>query len=154
MRRLRRGLTQLGVVLSTAVLMAACSPGRAPAPSGSASSSLPTCPPATVVNAALGERNTGPVLSGTPRSKICTYMAGPVSTRISISTGTPAEFETGERYIAKGIAVVDVAGLGDKAYASPGVGSLWVLKGSTQIEIIAPGTTLAKDEDIARDLLP
>ena len=137
---------------STSALLAG--PATTAAPSGSATRALPPCPPASVVNAALGETTTGPVVTGTSEYKICTYRGGgPVPTKISISVNTPAGFRTDEQNVAKSITLSTVPGLGDANYSVPGVGEVFVLKGTTQVEILAPGTTDAQDDALVNQII-
>jgi hypothetical protein len=107
-----------------------------------------------VVNAALGRSDTGPVVSGTSQYKICTYRGGgPVPTRITISVNTPAGFKTDEENVAKGITLATVPGLGDANYYAPGVGEVFVLKGNTQVEILAPGSTDGQDDALVNQII-
>ena len=168
--RRRRSTTVGGAVVLSGLLLAACSSGKTAsssstsalvpgsattaAPSRSATSALPPCPSASVVNAALGESTTGPVVSGTSQYKICTYPGGgPVPTKISISVNTPAGFRTDEQNVAKSITLSTVPGLGDANYSVPGVGEVFVLKGHTQVEILAPGTTDAQDDALVNQII-
>jgi len=124
---------------------------KAPAASGS----LPSCPSASVVNAALGQSDTGPVVSGTSTYKICTYPgSGPVPTKVSISENTPAGFKAGKQDVSNsGITVTTVPGLGDQNYLLSGAGEVFVLKGDTEVEVMAVGTTDAQVETLARQLI-
>ena len=163
-----RNFSIAGGVALLALLMAACSSGtNASSSSGSSSSatpastsasataSLPSCPSASVVNAALGQSDTGPVVTGTSIYEICTYSgSGPVPTKVSISENTPAGFKTDEQSVASGhITLSTVPGLGDENYLVAGVGEVFALKGSTQVEVMAPGTTDAQVEALARQLI-
>ena len=168
--RRRRSTAVVVAAALCALLVAACSSGKTAspsstsallagpattaAPSGSATRALPPCPPASVVNAALGETTTGPVVTGTSEYKICTYRGGgPVPTKISISVNTPAGFRTDEQNVAKSITLSTVPGLGDANYYHPGVGEVFVLKGTTQVEILAPGTTDAQDDALVNQII-
>jgi hypothetical protein len=123
------------------------------APSGS--THLRSCPSAAVVNAALGQTDTGPVVSGTSVFEICTYKgSGVVPTKVDISVGTPTEFRAGEAAVrSSGLTVVSVPGLGSEAWAQPGVGSVYVLNGSVQIEVLSPLSSPAQVQALARQLL-
>ena len=161
--------TIVGAILLSVLLVAGCSSGSrasrsaspsAPVPgatasqSGGGASSLPGCPAASVVNAALGQNDTGPVVSGTAQFEICTYKGtGSISAKVSISVGTPTEFKAGQQNVGANIKVAAVSGLGDEAYGIVGGGGLWVLKGNLQIEVTAPFTTAAQDEALARQIL-
>ena len=166
-----RSATIAGAVISLAVLMAACSSGTTASSSSSssasaasaattstsagASGSLASCPSASVVNAALGQSDTGPVVSGTSTYEICTYSgSGPVPTKVSISKNTPNGFQAGKQAVANGsITVSTVPGLGDENCLISGVGELFVLKGNTEVEVMAPGTTDAQVEALASQLI-
>jgi hypothetical protein len=121
----------------------------------SGSATLRACPTAAVVNAALGQSNTGPVVSGTSVFEICSYKgSGVIPTRVEISVGTPAEFQAGEQSVRKaGLTVVSVPGLGSEAWAPQGVGSVYVLNGSVQIEVLSPLSSPAQVQALARQLL-
>jgi hypothetical protein len=107
------------------------------------------------VNAALGQSDTGPVVSGTPVFEICTYKgSGVVPTKVDISVGTPSEFQAGEAAVrSAGLTVVSVPGLGSEAWAPQGVGSIYVLNGSVQIEVSSPLSSSAQVQALARQLL-
>jgi len=107
------------------------------------------------VNAALGQSDTGPVLSGTPVYEICKYKGtGVIPTQVSISVSTPSAFQAGEAAVrSSGLPVVSVPGLGSEAWAQPGVGSVYVLNGSVQIEVLSPLSSPAQVEALARQLL-
>jgi hypothetical protein len=167
MPRRMTNTTTAGAVALSALLMVACSSGTTKAssstssvasattaaPSPSATGSLPPCPSASVVNAALGQSDTGPVVSGTPQFKICTYKgSSPVSTKVTISVNTPTGFKADEKNVAKGFTLATVPGLGDDNYGLSGVGEVFVLKGNTQVEILAPGTTDAQDDALVNQI--
>jgi hypothetical protein len=126
------------------------------AASGSTTGSLPSCPSVSAVNAALGQSNTGPVVTGTAQDEICTYSGGggPLNTKVAISVSSPSIFSAEEQAVTShGLTVVKVPGLGDQAYATQGGGFLNVLTGSTQFTITAPLTTLTQDEALARQII-
>jgi hypothetical protein len=110
-----------------------------------------TCPKASVLTSALGQPESGPVVSGTPQSRICTYTgAGGVHTTLTISSATPATFQAAEQAAAnQGVTVVTVRGLGDQAWAAQGGGSLTWLRNNAQVQISSPGTATAQLEDLA-----
>jgi len=106
------------------------------------------------VNAALGQHDGGPVVSGTAIYEICTYKGGGViPTKITISEGTPAEFAASERNVAAGLPVVSVPGLGDKAWGPKGAGTVFALKGSVQVEVLSPLSTDAQVQALARQII-
>jgi hypothetical protein len=107
------------------------------------------------VSAALGQSDTGPVVSGTSLYKICTYRGGgPIPTKVSISVNTPAGFATDRQNVAKsGITLATVPGLGDANYSLSGAGEVFVLKGNTQVEVMAPGTTDGQDDALVNQII-
>jgi len=166
-----RSATVAGAIILFGVLGAACSSSptassssttslaagssTTAAPSASGTGSLPACPSASVVNAALGQSNTGPAVSGTSQYEICTYSgSGPVPTKVSISVNTPAGFKVDKQNVANGhITLSTVPGLGDENYLVAGVGEVFVLKGNTQVEVMAPGATDAQVESLAGQII-
>jgi hypothetical protein len=114
----------------------------------------PACPSASVVNAALGQKNKAPVSAATAYSKTCTYKGGGiVPTRITFQRDTTATFAAGEKAAAAVAPVVKISGLGRAAWAPKGGGGLYVLKGSVSLKIVSPLTTIAKLETLARKIL-
>jgi hypothetical protein len=165
-------------VALTASLMAACSSGSSssatptskPGATSTSKSSVPTtaatnadgsgassvpksCPAASVVNAALGQRNNDPVSTAQPFGITCTYHGGgAVPTKIQFQTDMAATFAAGKNAVATaGETPVTVPGLGDSAYVVGGF--LAVLKGSVAIEITSPLSTPAQVEALARQIL-
>jgi hypothetical protein len=123
------------------------------APSGNATVSM-SCPSVAVVNAALGQADTGPVVSGTPQYKVCTYQGPALSTTVTVSVGTPLEFGAAEQNVTShGLTVVTVPDLGAEAWATRGSGVLAVLKGTTQVQITSPLSSTAQLETLARQIL-
>jgi len=120
------------------------------ATTGAASGSWPkTCPPASVVNAALGGNAKSPTLTQQPYGISCSYAgSGPIATRVDFQEDTSATFAAGEAAVPS---VVKVSGLGDAAYGVSGF--LAVLNGSYAIRISAPLSSLAQLETLARKLL-
>jgi hypothetical protein len=115
--------------------------------------SLP-CPSAALVNAALGQTDTGPVKTGTAQYEVCTYKGSELSTVVSVSVGTSAEFKAAEQSVTShGLTVVAVPGLGDDAWAAPSGGEVAVLKGDTQLRVTSPLSTVAQVENLARQIL-
>jgi hypothetical protein len=119
-----------------------------------ASTTLKKCPAAAIVNAALGQHDSGPVVSGTAIYEICTYKgSGVIPTTVTISEGTRAEFATSEHNVAARLTVGSVPGLGDEAWGPKGVGTVFVLKGSVQVEVLSPLSTDAQVQALARQLI-
>ena len=107
-----------------------------------------------LVNATLGQHDSGPVVSGTAIYEICTYKgSGVIPTKITISVGTPAEFAASEHNVAGGLTVVSVPGVGDKAWGPKGVGTVFALKGSVQVEVLSPLSTDAQVQALARQII-
>jgi hypothetical protein len=46
-----------------------------------------------------------------------------------------------------------VPGLGDANYQLSGAGEVFVLKGTTQVEVMAPGTTDAQDDALVNQII-
>ena len=117
------------------------------------SSVAETCPPASVVNAALGQNNGDPVSTSQPYGITCTYKGGGVvPTKIVFQTDTTATFAAGKAAVATaGQTLVNVPGLGDAAYVVGGF--LAVLKGSVALRITSPLSTPAQVEALARQIL-
>ncbi len=126
-------------------------------PSATQAASPPTsrtCPSASIVNAALGEKGTSPTSSTTPYSKTCTYPhTGIVATRITFQVDTSATFAAGENAAARVAPIVKIHGLGQAAWAPKVPGSLYVFNKGTTIKILALLVPTAKLEALARKLL-
>jgi len=106
------------------------------------------------VSNALGRSANGPVVSGTSKSKVCTYRGGPVSTKITISIATDAEFRATEQTVAAaGVTVITVPGLGDNAWATQDSGGVAVLKGDTAVQVTAPLASSAQVEALAAQII-
>jgi len=77
-----------------------------------------------------------------------------VPTKVSISVNTPAGFKVDKQNVANGhITLSTVPGLGDENYLVAGVGEVFVLKGNTQVEVMAPGATDAQVESLAGQII-
>lgn len=140
------------VVALDASIVAGCSSSST---SGAGSSStgggqMPTsCPPASVVNAALGQSGGAPTLTKQPYGISCTYAgSGPISTKIDFQQDTAATFSAGEKAVPTATVV---SGLGDAAYMTTGF--LAVLHGSYAIRILSPMSSPQQLEALARKLL-
>jgi hypothetical protein len=112
----------VALVACSALFLAACgssgkptsattvsSSGSAPGPTmggsvttgTSGSTALKACPTAAVVNAAFGQYDTGPVVSGTSVFEVCTYRgSGVVPTKVEISVGTRLSFKRESKMFA------------------------------------------------------
>ena len=120
-------------------------------PSGASSPSSAECPPASVVAAALGVKVKAPTSSLTPYAKICTYAGGTyVPTKITFQEDTAATFAASEK--AVGSLAVKVTGLGKGAWTTTVGGDLDVFNGSETLKILAPTTSVAKLEALARKI--
>jgi hypothetical protein len=74
--------------------------------------------------------------------------------RIDFQLDTAASFEARKQeFTATGHNVVNIAGLGDAAFAADGGTYLAVLKGSMSITIVAPGSSATQVESLARLLV-
>ncbi len=121
-----------------------------PATSPAAGGQWPTsCPPASVVNATLGEHDGSPTLTQEPFGISCVYPGGgPVPTKIDLQQDTPATFTAGENAVPTAIVV---PGLGDAAYVASGF--LAVLHGTYSIRVLSPFSSAPQLEALARKLL-
>jgi hypothetical protein len=119
-----------------------------------ASTTLKKCPSAAMVNTALGQHDSGPVVSGTSVYEICTYKgSGVIPTKVTISEGTRTEFAASEHNVAASLTVVSVPGLGDEAWGLKGAGTVFVLKGSVQVEVLSPLSTDTQVQALARQII-
>jgi len=135
---------------AAATTAATSAPTTAPATTPAGGGGVPTsCPPASVVNAALGQSVGAPVLAQQPFGISCTYSGGgPVPTKITFQQDTPATFAAGENAVPS---VAKVSGLGDAAYATTGF--LAVLNGTYSIRILSPLSSQQQLEALGRQLL-
>ncbi len=144
----------------TACLLTTCGSATtstsSPSPASSASQGsniTATCPPASLVDSTLG--STGSTLAPDSKPSIlsCSYL-GTALSRIDFQLDTAASFTARkQQFAAAGHNVVDVAGLGDSAFAADGGIYLAVLKGSMSITIVAPGSSATQVENLARLLV-
>jgi hypothetical protein len=125
-----------------AVLLGGCPSGGASNSTSSTSSTLvaaakvgklPPCPTAQVVNAALGQHDTGPVVNpARGGTEICTYG---ILTKVTIAPMTLRTFQAEEaNTAASGARVTNVPGVGDKAFLA-GTAVLFALKGTTFVQV-------------------
>lgn len=167
----RAGTTAVALALSASI-MAGCSSGSTSAakassvPGSSVTNSTPTtgatattsaaggqvpksCPPASIVNVALGQKDSGPALTQEPFGISCSYTgSGAVSTKIDFQQDTSASFAAGEKAVP--MATI-VSGLGDAAYMSSGF--LAVLHGTYSIRVLSAFSSEQQLEALARKLL-
>ena len=112
------------------------------------------CPSASVVNAALGQKNAAPTSTVTAFGRTCIYRgAGPVATKVEFQVDTPTTFAAAERADAP-LGIVKIRGLGVGAFAPKAGGFLYVYKGGSEsLKILSPLTSIARLEALARKLL-
>ena len=109
------------------------------------------CPPASVVDAALGQSNSGPVATAGPFGETCVYKgSGIVPTKIEFQTDTAATFAASEQAVAA-LNPVKVTGLGAGGFYAGGF--LEVFTGQMSIKIVSPLSSLAEEEALMRQLI-
>jgi hypothetical protein len=142
------GIALLGASCAAAVLLASAAAGTSP--------TARACPPASVINSALGMHGGAPVATTTPYSKTCTYPGKSTldSTKITFQMDTASTFAAGERAAASALpgSVVKVQHLGQAAWGTT-TGSLYVFDDLETIKIFALLTPTSKLEILARKLL-
>ena len=112
-----------------------------------------SCPAASVVGAALGQKATTPVVTRSAYALTCKYGSDPLAPKVAFQVDTATTFAAGEKAAAAALPVAKVQHLGKAAWAPKSGGSLYVFTGSYTIKILAPLTSLAKLESLARKLL-
>ena len=112
-----------------------------------------SCPSAAEVSAALGQKDKTPVVTRSTYGLTCKYGSDPLAAKVEFQVDTASTFAAGEKAAAAALPVVKVQHLGKAAWAPKGGGSLYVFTGSYTIKILAPLTSLAKLETLARKLL-
>jgi hypothetical protein len=121
--------------------------------SSAASPTATACPPASVVGAALKQKDRAPTSSTTPFSKTCTYAGtGLVPTKITFQKDTAATFAAGEK-AASAIGIVKVPHLGQAAWTTKAGGDLEVYASGETVKILSPLTPAAALEALARKLI-
>jgi len=106
-----------------------------------------------VVGAALGKGLKSAASVSTPYGRTCSYSGGGITpTKISFQRDTTASFAAGEK-AAEAFGVVNVHSLGKAAWAEKGGGLLAVFEGTSSFEILAPLTSLARLEALARKII-
>jgi hypothetical protein len=125
-------------------------------PAAATSPTTRACPPASVVNAALGLHGGAPMATTTPYGKTCTYPGkGAIySTKITFQMDTASTFAASEKAAAGALrgSVVKVQHLGQAAWGT-NPGSLYVFDGHETIKILALLTPTSMLEVLARKLL-
>ena len=106
-----------------------------------------------MVSAALGQKDKTPVVTRSTYIVTCKYGSDPLAAKIEFQLDTASTFATGEKAAAAALPVVKVQHLGKAAWAPKGGGGVYVFTGSYTIKILAPLTSLAKLEALARKLL-
>ncbi|HXY17139.1 MAG TPA: hypothetical protein VEH79_03090 [Gaiellaceae bacterium] len=148
-------MTRSAVFGSSAIGVAALVLAASPAVMASSAPPVPkTCPPASVLKAALGQQDKAPVMTTTPYARICTYKGtGIIPTKITFQEDTTQTFAAGEKAAAAFAPVLTVKGLGKAAWGPKVGGGLYVFVGTYSIKILAPLVSTAKLEVLARKLL-
>jgi len=118
-----------------------------------ASPTAATCPSASVVSAALKQKDKTPTTITTSYSKTCTYPGGGiVPTKITFQQDTASTFAAGEK-AASALGIVKVSGLGQAAWATKAGGDLEVYKSGETVKILSPLTPASELEALARKLI-
>jgi hypothetical protein len=167
------------VWIAAALVAGALVPAAAASRSAARSEALPrACPSAAVLRAALRQRVThvntyvGPISSTTlagmgpapdsahykktsQRERTCTYrsLTGPVTISFIVPV-TAQTFGRAKASLRKsGVAVTTVGGIGDTAWAAKAGGLLFVLRGSLDLVISAPRTSVADLKALAGQIV-
>jgi hypothetical protein len=121
--------------------------------STAASPTAAACPSASVVSAALKQKDKTPTSSTTAFSKTCTYTgSGLVPTKITFQKDTSATFAAGEKAVSA-LEIVKVTGLGQAAWTTKAGGDLEVYKSGETVKILSPLTPASELEALARKLI-
>ena len=112
-----------------------------------------SCPSASEVSAALGEKAKTPLATRSAYVLTCKYGSDPLAPKVAFQVDTATTFAAGEKAAAAALPVAKIQHLGKAAWAPKSGGSLYVFTGSYTIKILAPLTSLAKLETLARKLL-
>ena len=119
-----------------------------------AAAAVPTsCPPASIVSAALGTKSSTPRLTKNPYGITCTYGANALAPKVEFQLDTAATFAAGEKAANAALHVTTIHHLGKAAWAPRSGGFLYVFTGSYSIKIVAVLTSLPRLESLARKLL-
>ena len=144
-----RGIEQSAGV---AVLVLATASAAVAAPTGRLA--LPkSCPSASAVSAAVGQKDKTPVVTRSTYVLTCKYGSDPLAPKVAFQADTATTFAAGEKAAAAALPVTRIQHLGKAAWAPKSGGSLYVFTGSYTIKILAQLTSLAKLETLARKLL-
>ena len=140
---------QVAIGVSVFALAGAASSVAAP----TQANTLPkSCPSASVVSAALGQKATTPTVTRSTYAITCVYGKSALSTKVTFQVDTASTFAASEKAVAAALPVVKVQDLGKAAWGTKG-GSLYVFTGSYTIKILSVLTSLAKLEALAHKLL-
>jgi hypothetical protein len=112
-----------------------------------------SCPSATEVSAAFGQKAKTPLVTRSTYVVTCKYGSDPLSAKVEFQVDTASTFAAGEKAAAAALPVTKIQHLGKAAWAPKSGGSLYVFTGSYTIKILAPLTSFAKLETLARKLL-
>jgi len=119
-----------------------------------AAAAVPTsCPPASIVSAALGTKAGTPRLTRSPYGITCTYGTNALAPKVEFQLDTAATFAAGEKSANAALHITKIQHLGKAAWAPQTGGFLYVFTGSYSIKILAELTSLPKLEGLARKLL-
>jgi hypothetical protein len=139
------------VVVGTALALAIASSTEAASPRATA---VPkSCPSASIVSSAFGGKATAPVVTHSTYFTMCVYGSNALAPKVTFQQDTAATFVAGEKAAAAALPVAKISHLGKAAWAPKSGGSVYVFTGSYTIKILAPLTSLAKLETLARKLL-
>jgi hypothetical protein len=148
-RRCAGRIAQGAICLVVFVLVAASSSAAAL----TRENALPkSCPSASVVSAALGQKATTPTVTRSTYAITCVFGKSALSTKITFQVDTASTFAASEKAAAAAAPVVKVQHLGKASWGTKG-GSLYVFTGSYTIKILSLLTSLAKLEALAHKLL-
>jgi len=140
---------QVPAATAAALLALAGAEGATAAPSPART----PCPAASLVGAALGQKDRAAGSQSSAYAKICLYKGGGiVPTRIQYQADTASTFAAGEKAAATG-SVVKLTGLGKSAYGTKSGGFIAVFTGSESIRVTAPLVSLTRLERLERKLL-
>ena len=145
---LRRPPVATAVIVVVAAVLAASSTAATPPTSRA-------CPSASIVNAALGQRDGAPVVSKTAYSRTCTYPGKSkiFSPKRTFQMDSASQFAIDEKAAGRyGTKILKLRGLGKGAWTT-GSGDLYVFDGHEQIKILALMTPTVRLEALARKLL-
>jgi hypothetical protein len=124
------------------------------AAAATASAAVPTkCPSASVVSAALGTTASTPTLTKNPYGISCKYGTSALAPKVEFQRDTASTFAAGEKAASAALHPTKVQHLGKAAWGTSSGGFLDVFTGAYSVKLLAPLTSLAKLEALARKLL-